>query len=694
MPVLPESWLSPVGILAAPLAALLGFSIQLLLAKHLLPLFGGTSSVWLGSSLYFQIALVLGYAWAVFLLRRTPRTQAMAVVGLGLLAVFTFHLPSTAADAPSITLVVLRLALGSLPAMILLFSISPLLHGWVRGVDGSPPYHLYALSNAGSLLGLAAYPFLIEPFVGIELQVQVWRTLLALLAATLSVGALVVWHRPAAAVSSPSGGESFPWKRIPLWLGLSALGVLHLLAVTHHVSAEIGAHPLAWTGPLGLYLLAFTFTFSNRWRPWMTRLSVVVLGVALAGFMVQKGFTVAAVRGPSLALLGLVAAAGGFLGAALLNQSRPSSRPEIFYLALGIGGALGGLVTAHWIPRLFPLPVEVFATSLVLLFAGVLWITACRRLADVTALFVVLAAPVLFLGAHQLNRHVGKITEVVRLRDEVGNITLEIAPESIVLSSDSTTHGSQLIGTPESRRRPTLYYTESSALGVVLKELQFRRPSVRLGSVGLGAGTLAAYARPEDQIDFWDIDPKALRVAREYFTFVGDSPGKIELIQADGRKALQATEADYDLLLIDAFTGDAIPSHLLTREAIGLFFQRLTARDGLLLYHISSRSADYFPVLEATARSLGLAAIAVSTDIRSATDETDWDPSHTDYVILCRPAKFFETLTWFPPNAEDGRVVRQLRANDSPAINPRKIWTDDRNATLDALDVGKYLFGQ
>lgn len=684
--------MTPVGILAAPLAALLGFSIQLLLAKHLLPLFGGTSSVWLGSSLYFQIALVLGYAWAVFLLRRTPRTQAGSVVGLGLLAVFTFHLPSTAADAPGVGLVVLRLALGSLPAMILLFSISPLLHGWVRGEDGRPPYHLYALSNAGSLAGLAAYPFLIEPFVGLELQVQVWRALLALLSATLALGALVVWHRPASP-SSASRGKPFPWRQAPLWLGLSALGVLHLLAVTHHVSAEIGAHPLAWSGPLGLYLLGFTFTFSNRWRPWMTRLSVVVLGVALAGFMVQKGFTVAAVRGSSLALLGLVAASGAFLGAALLNQSRPSSRPEIFYLALGLGGSLGGLVAAYWIPRLFPMPVEVFATSLLLLFAGVLWLTACRRLADVTALFVVLAAPVLFLGFHQLGRHAGNVTEIVRLRDEVGNITLEISPESIVLSSDSTTHGSQLIATPESRRRPTLYYTESSALGIALKELKFRRPSLRIGSVGLGAGTLAAYARPEDRIDFWDIDPKSIRVAREYFTFVGDSAGTIELIQADGRKALQASADDYDLLLIDAFTGDAIPSHLLTREAIGLFFERLAARDGLLLYHVSSRSADYFPVLEATARSLGLAAIAVSTDIREATDDTDWDPTHTDYVILCRPARFFETLTWFPPNPEDGRVTRQLRANDSPAINPRKIWTDDRNATLDALDVGKYLFG-
>lgn len=686
--------MSPLGILAAPLAALLGFSIQLLLAKHLLPLFGGASSVWLGSSLYFQLALVLGHAWAVFVLRLPPRAQAGSVVGLGLLAVFTFHLPSTAAEAPGVAQVVLRLAPGSLAAMLLLFSISPLLHGWVRGADGRPPYHLYALSNAGSLLGLAAYPFLIEPFVGLGLQVAVWRALLAILAATLSVAALVVWHRaPARASAASRAPAAFPWKLLPLWLGLSALGVLHLLAVTHHVSAEIGAHPLAWSGPLGLYLLAFTFAFSTRWRPWMTRLCVAILGVALAGLMVEKGFTVVAVRGPVLALLALVSAAGGFLGAALLNQSRPASRPEIFYLALGSGGALGGLVAAHWIPRLLPMPVEVFATSLFLLFAGVLWITACRRPADIAIVFVVLAAPVLFLGFHQLNRHVGNVKEVVRLRDEVGNITLEISPASVVLSSDSTTHGSQLTGSPEARRRPTLYYTESSALGVALRELQFHRPSIRVGSVGLGAGTLAAYARPEDQIDFWDIDPKSLRVAREYFTFVGDSAGTIELIQADGRKALQATDADYDLLLIDAFTGDAIPAHLLTREAIELFFRRLSRRDGFLLYHISSRSADYFPVLEATARSLGLAAIAINTRIREATEDSDWDPSQTDYVILCRPARFFETLAWFPPNPEDGRVVRQLRASDSPDINPRKVWTDDRNATLDALDVGKYLFG-
>jgi hypothetical protein len=214
-----------------------------------------------------------------------------------------------------------------------------------------------------------------------------------------------------------------------------------------------------------------------------------------------------------------------------------------------------------------------------------------------------------------------------------------------------------------------------------------------VGVIGLGAGTLAAYARKDDVYDFWDIDPKVIRVATNTFTYVAEALGRVNLILRDGRKALEESKGDYDLLVIDAFTGDGVPAHLLTREAISIYLRRLNARHGLLVVHASARYSRFFPVVEATARSLGYSAVDVTTNISDSTPDRDWDPTPTEYIIVCPPGQLKDIAAWFSEEEDKGRVKHKITTNDSPQIYTQFIWSDDRNASLDVTDFGRFLFG-
>jgi predicted membrane-bound spermidine synthase len=264
----------------------------------------------------------------------------------------------------------------------------------------------------------------------------------------------------------------------------------------------------------------------------------------------------------------------------------------------------------------------------------------------------------------------------------------------LILSNETTTHGSQLISTPESRRHPTMYYTESSGVGRVLEETQKTHDAMNIGVVGLGAGTLAAYARPKDQIEFWDVDPNAILIANDFFRFVSDSPGRIHIAQDDGRKGLESSKSDYDLIVIDAFSGDAIPPHLLTREAMAVYFGRVEKRKGLVLIHATNRYNTIFPVIGATAASLGWSAINVETQIEHTTDTRDWDGVITQYVLLCRPEQVQEITEWLPTEEDEGRVKRTVALFSYRMRADTIVWTDDRHAALDALNLSRYLTGK
>lgn len=689
----------PVLVIAAvPLAAFLGFSIQPIMGKQLLPIYGGTAGTWLGCMVFFQFALLLGYTWAAWLVQKSIGFQTLATTALGLVAALTFHLPDDDAHATaSILRVVWRLSVCSLPAMVLLFSASPLLHGWLRRRGEEVPYYLYAISNAGSLAAVLLYPFVVETHLGLHDQAFFWHGCLAIIVGVLAAAGFILRkNTPAEAAASPTPApvvsEPLAAGTIGAWLGLSALTCVGMLGATNHLVAEMGSNPLAWVGPFGVFLFSFMVVFSGRWVRWMTVTTIVWLAVSLAGFMVAKGFKGVTVNHTTAWWLLSLTASGSFLGNALLHTLRPAQRFERFYLVLAAGGVLGGLLSSTVIPYVLLQPIEFVLASVALLTAGMVWLNGTRTASGALVTAIVLLAPVLGMGFSQTGSASHGGGRLDHYRDLYGHIMIKTDDRSVVLSSDTTTHGSQLTADLAARRRPTLYFNESSGIGRVIENLQATRPGIRVGVIGLGAGTLAAYARKTDAIDFWDIDPKSIRVARENFTYVAESPGKIDLILRDGRKALEESKADYDLIVVDAFTGDGIPSHLLTREAMTVYFKRLEKRGGLLVVQASNRYSRLFPVVEATARTLGRSSLLVYTEILDSTDTRDWDPTRTEWIVIGDLQTMRTIPAWFPLEEDPKRIKRTLTTVNAPLIQQRLIWTDDRNAAIDAFGLSRFLF--
>lgn len=682
------------GLVASPLGAALAFLLQPMMGKILLPRLGGTAATWLGAALFFQISLLLGYAWGLWVARLAPRLQAAAIAGLALVALVTFHAPDAFSGEPDIPGVIFSLAASCLPAMVLLFSLSPWLHAWRERLGLAEPYALYALSNLGSLLALLLYPFVIEPIFGLGDQLLVWRALFVLLAAALVVGVVALWRtgpRAPGPAASPATPATIPLAAWPGWIALSALTCAVMLAATQLVAAEIGSIPLAWVGPLGVYLASFTLIFSGRWRPWMTGTALVGLALSLAAYMALKGFGSATVDGSRL--LALTAACGFacLLGNALLHAARPARGGEWFYLALAVGGALGGVASIWLVPALFARPVEFAVGSAALLAAGLFWGSRWRHAGALAACAALALGPVLVIGSRQAAEDRVGDGVLAHYRDVHGHLMVKTDASSVVLSSATTTHGTQLTETPEARVRPTLYYTESSGVGRAIQGLQASRPALRIAVVGLGAGTLAAYARAGDEIVFFDIDPKVETVARRHFSYLADSRGKIRVEIADGRRALAASADDYDLIVIDAFMGDGVPAHLFTREALEIYQGRLRARDGLLVIHSTLRYSDLYPIVAATAHTLRMETLAVTTDISEGLENRDWDARRTSYILAGSPARAKDWADWYPLEDPDGRVKRALTRLTAVIAGPRNTWTDDRAAALDVLDLSLWL---
>lgn len=673
---------------AVPLAAFLSFSVQPLMGKFLVPWHGGSASTWVGAMVYFQIALLLGYLWAAWWLRRSLAAQVRATVGLAGGAMLATWLPPPRLGLPvGLVEVIGSLAVASLPAMVLCFSTSLLLHGWLRRHEQEVPYHLYAISNLGSLGGLAAYPFLIERFSPLGVQAWAWRGLLVLLGGLLIAVALHLRRHPGA--EPPSGElarEPLPPGRAWGWFGLSALAVVGMIATTQQLSAEIGSNPLSWLLPLGLYLGGFALTFTGWWPPVMTQLATAALAVCLGGYTLTKGVGAGVVAGwTALWLVGLTAFTG-LSAHGQLYATRPRRDFTRFYLLIALGGLSGGLFATVVAPLLFARHLELIGSATLVLALGLVALVAERPRVVRVAILALICLPVAFQVHRQISRESDASTQVIPRRNLYGRIDLTLQPWRITLSHETTIHGVQLIESPAARRRPTLYYTESTPIGIAISELQLARETVEIGVIGLGAGTVATYAREGDGMVFWDIDPKVFEVANEAFTFLRDSEGDITLVQADGRQGLAAWRGQFDLILVDAFSGDSVPPHLLTEQALALYFDRLVPEGGLVLIHASNRYADLFPVIAAGARRLGYEALSVTTDILHATAERDAVPSSTTYILLHRPDWADRVEDWFPfVEDHDNRVLRRLRRLHPEDEPPR--WTDDRHSILDVLRI-------
>ncbi len=622
------------------LSAFLLFLVQPIIAKQILPWFGGSSAVWTTALVFFQSTLLAGYAYADWTTRLGLRRQTLLHIGLLVLSLATLPILASTDwkprgdEEPIVRILLLLTVTIGLP-YFLLSTTTPLLQSWYwRRFQAAVPYRLFALSNFASLLALLGFPVLFEPWFGLIELGWAWSiayAAFALLCAGTAWASLQnareSGHGPAARMATDAAAAPSALTQIT-WLALAAMASIMLLAVTNHVTQNVASVPFLWVLPLSIYLASFILTFDHpRW--YQRTLFIAALAV-LAPAMAWLIPSLELVRAASVFFGGL------FVACMFCHGELASLKPDPrwltrFYLMLSLGGALGAVSIAIVAPLVLPGYFEVnialvlLALTLSLRLRGV-WRIFGLAVFTVTAFFSV-------RGAHEYSRDVRVMERdfygVVRTRDRD-----DPAPYRSMLHG-GIVHGGQLLG-DEFRNRPSDYFGPSSGYGRLFEVLNQLRPQPRsVGIIGLGAGVLASYGRAGDEFTFYEISPRVVDIASDEFTFLRYSAAKIQVVLGDGRLSLErAAPQAYDLLGIDAFAGDSIPMHLVTREAMALYVRHLAA-DGIIVFQATNRYIDLMPVVKRLASEFGMEAVLVS-DVPGFKSGPEYWLSPTDQILVSR----------------------------------------------------------
>ncbi len=696
-------FMSPLNVLYATaifLGSFLLFLVEPMAAKRLVPLLGGSAAVWTTCLVFFQTALLLGYLCAHWLATRL-RQRAQTLVYTGLLAVCVAQAAlnlrpelHASTDHPIRSVFWLLTTLIGLPFLVL-SATNPLLQAWYTrrgaGEAGVPPYRLFALSNFGSLLALVIYPWLVEPRFSLRTQSAIWLGGFSVFAVACA-GIALSSGRRGAIVSDRGGAANAVRQAAPplhhrvLWLLLAACGSLLLCAMTNHISQNIAAIPLLWIVPLIAYLLSFVIAFSRgQWMPGLLRIRIPVLNVSV-GRMGLLGLSAVSLGGLVFMMsdarqdLPLIVAIPFYCGTlflfclfchAELHRLRPApEHATSFYLLIAAGGALGSVFVGVLAPIIFSGSYElgyglVFTSVLAL---AVTWKQGIGWRIFWSAASVAVAAALLVFHARSDGEHT-----LARVRNFYGTLRVTEDPdppfpgETRYLINGTIRHGSQIF-TDELRRTPTTYYSHDSGIGLALDLCCGTRPR-RVGVIGLGAGTLAAYGREGDVFRFYDINPLVEPIARHWFTYLRESAATIEVVPGDARLSLaRESSQQYDVLAVDAFSGDAIPVHLLTSQALALY-QRHLAPGGIIAFHVSNKFLNLAPVVKEEADHAGLQVgyvVVTEDDDQKGTYSSDW-------VLVTANSDFLSL-----DKVEDATY-------EIPALPGLRLWTDDYNSVLPLL---------
>lgn len=674
------------------LSSFLLFMVQPILAKQILPWFGGTSAVWTVCMVFFQCALLAGYLYAHWLQGRPRRLQRLLHLGLLGLALLSLPIvpdpalkPVGDSDVAQGILLLLLLTVG-LPYM-LLAATSPLLQHWLAQVVAPgrqrQVYRLFAWSNAGSLAALLAYPFAVEPWFDSAAQSHAWSLAYGVFAlgcagvawrATRPLGAAGAQPRDGATGAAPR------WGLQALWVLLAMLPSALLLAVTTHMTQNIASIPFLWILPLALYLLSFMLVFEGRngrgWyqgpmarRLWLIPTLACVVAMAW-GLSASQGVLHIRTAIPLFAC-------GLFLVCVMCHGELAALRPPPqqltrFYLCLAVGGAIGGLGVGLVAPRLlsayWELPALLLAAALVGLLAG--WraglgrwsLRAVPLVAAVTATGAVAGYGLLYVrGQHAGIIAAGRSAYGMLRVTQQGSGDHEVRR----LLHGTIMHGEQYTA-PARRHLPTTYYGESSGIGRVLAHKAGAGP-LRVAAIGLGTGTLLSYARAGDDYVVYELDAQVVRAARQWFRYLADAAVTPDLRLGDARLSMERELAAgrpgrYDVIAVDAFTSDAIPVHLLTREALGVYLAHL-APGGLVAFHVSNRYLELAPVVARLAAEHGVQSWQID-------DSPQQDHlSFTSWIVVGHAIPEALQETGWPPQA----------SADAP------LWTDRYNNLFKAL---------
>jgi len=655
-----------VHILAATLlvSAFLLFLCQPMVGKMLLPYLGGAAGVWTTCVLFFQAMLLLGYIYAHLLARVADIRKQIATHAVLLLLPLAF-LPIRFDDASSETfslspltrLLLVLITSTSIPFFVI-STTAPLLQNWfsrTAHAASSDPYFLYSASNAGSLLALIAYPFVLEPRIGVDAQSQVWFWgYLGLMA--MFVATIMSLHSRGWVAMEQQRQESARWRQKAFWIAASFIPSALMLAVTNHIVANVGSVPFLWLMPLALYLLTFILAFARLRRVSSERIARLI-PIPLLAFFPLLAPGIVASPGLNWILIGvhvLLLWCGALLCHTRLAESRPETQHLTeFYFWVALGGVLGGVFTAIVAPALFNnvfeypllialvpffrsgkwkrsdvlvavgLAVAVFATWLVfrltrldsnteafalvhtaLLFIGYKFSRLPKRFAAVFAVFVCGYALI-------LPGYIDRANGIYIARNFFGVKKVLDDPEAKLrkLLHGDTIHGMESTD-PARAGQPLSYYFKGGSVSDVVEMMRGRGKSQRLAVLGLGAGTMGAYADSAHHVTFYEIDPSVEPIARRFFTFLTRCGSNCDVIIGDGRLQLaQEPDQAFDLILLDAFSSDSVPTHLLSQEALQMYLAKLKA-DGVLLFNVSNRYLNVETLVSALVADAGLVALA------------------------------------------------------------------------------------
>jgi hypothetical protein len=677
------------------LSGFLLFQVQPMMARYILPWFGGSATTWTVCMLFFQLTLLLGYFYAhIFTRPFKPRTQTILHVALILAALIvlpitpTDNLKPLDADNPTTKILVLLTLCVGLPYLVL-STTTPLIQSWLASVGSSTPSRLFALSNFGSFLGLVSYPFIVDLYLPTDSQTQWWSVAFALYAMLMiGFGLMVFFNRgnetTTTATPAPTNAAHSAPGDFALWFTLSAFGSAALLAVTNDITSYVSVNPFLWILPLCIYLLSFVVTFAwpNFYRPGL--FGLIYAGVLLFDFFtatdfgIENAFAAIGVGVACFAVCCMVCQGE------LARRQPPPQGLTYFYLALAAGGAAGGAFVSLLAPVIFPdyweLPIALIGTGILHLalnwkdlrdagsqFAPHTTIAAALALSTALALY-----SEIFEGADMLDRHrnfygVLKVDEVDAESPQLHRFIMRQAGEN---------QGEQFADPARASVVPCDFGPDSG-IGIAIRNLQAKNPSgIRVGIIGLGAGMMVSYGRPQDKFHYYELNPKVTDFAREHFTYLDHATSTVEISHGDGRLALERElktkgPQNFDLLLMDAFRGNAPPAHLMTKEAFEIYFRHL--RDGGVLA-VTSHS-DYY---DASSLFRGMADLLRTEIGWIPTKRTAECQFKLGFALFTRDKQFF---------AAD-KIKARLGAWEDNGTH-KTVWTDQSSSLMSLMVWGR-----
>lgn len=664
------------------LSAFLLFCVQPLMGRFVLPWFGGSAAVWTACLLFFQVVLLLGYLYAYAAVRWfAPRGQARLHVVLLLCSLVFLPLWPSArlkplgTEEPTLRILLLLTVTVGLPYM-LLASTSPLMQAWyVRTSPTGAPYRLFALSNLGSMLALIGYVTVVEPRYTLGLQSIGWSASYGLFIACAGLCAIrstrdAPWPDSLGATTAvpPSRGLQ------TLWLALAACASVLLMAITHHVSQNVAPVPFLWVGMLSVYLLSFIICFEGHglyWR-WLYYPLLVAALSAMSYYLKSGNENVSAWQIIPIFLAALFVMCMVCHGE--LSGLRPPPRHlTSFYLMVSVGGALGGVFTGVIAPIVFPgyfeLQVGLVACPLLVLIVSLRDARWRRGLRLATLGTVMLGGVVPFAWFLTQQARVQLDGRLLTVRGFYGVLSVTksdegTSEEHLSLTNGTICHGEQFTSGLR-RRAPTSYYGPDSGVGLAISATRGAWTH-RVGVVGLGAGTLAAYGRRGDVYRFYEINPLDIAIARTAFTYLNDARERLEVVLGDARLNMEREAPQhYDVLAVDAFSSDAIPLHLLTVEAFSQYFRHLSRR-GILAVHISNHYLNLAPVVRAAAEYHGRKSVKIDAD------GGDNGLLYSEWVLIAADQGLLRSSTFG-------------KATDVESIAGFRTWTDDYASLIGVL---------